>query len=860
MAIQDDFTIDFDNRLIAHAQTFDAEGRPPNTYNSLAFFDWVMDVVDEVGTVIKLNPMEADTPGQFRILNRWFIDDETMKTLYGGSWVTSNWTYAGTSPVDGRYGITQLRWTSGSTHAPDAADIGNTATDGTSSATGVILAVNTTKRIVWVGNSNANQFGEGNNVTGPSSLDFNIENSPAGSGVATGDSTWGNIFSIGAIQNDSEHYVGQEDDYMGGNAQGGGGTEPELILVQPWWDSDVDFTASTNGTKAGHFDILVKVQEAGSYIDDLNITNAGRLTAFSRQFTSVYSAGTGIVEVGAVPVPIPFASTGYDPTREGYRTISAGTFSGSFTIGEVITGGTSDAKGIITETDDSTYFEYYLVGIPDTAGDLVDFANAETVTGETSTETCITSSVPSDVTGGPAEAQGMSVTFGHATADVDEDLTNEDYAVTIDVNSNSLETMWQWMQYQCRRGSKDLGVNWLPDADAGNEDGEFYKAVGDIYADVDAEGAAGLTEGELVTGSISGAQGVVVAYQALDYVILTAVKGTFVDNDVLGTTNTATIDATGGVIETIVANNAAPFGSFAGGTFTGARGVLLTNVAAADNNNWSTFDVRGAPVAPPTTITLTFQGMLSDGGDRPGLFEVDTSGGVDISEPNTINGIEAVGQTVLTCGTTVPSDVPFSGNDDWMIVIDADVANRSYEFEMTSVSGADVTLKTVTGGTLVAGGASTTVLVDTGQFVDGVGWNTTGKPKPGHMVRDTVAGGWAKIKRRIDDNSIETTPISSGSWATTNAYAVNDVPVALAAADPVIFPFILGEATGASIARSLKYDDNAFLVARVRASSPNVHDTGAPRSRIKPFELTAITLSNADLTVTVVRTDDNVLN
>ena len=51
-------------------------------------------------------PMSAQTPTQYTMINGWFIDDESVKALYGGSIQTSGWTYVA-SPSDG---ITQLRW------------------------------------------------------------------------------------------------------------------------------------------------------------------------------------------------------------------------------------------------------------------------------------------------------------------------------------------------------------------------------------------------------------------------------------------------------------------------------------------------------------------------------------------------------------------------------------------------------------------------------------------------------------------------------------------------------------------------------------------------------------------------------
>jgi len=44
--------------------------------------------------------------------------------------------------------------------------------------------------------------------------------------------------------------------------------ERRIEKLDEWWDSDVDFTASDNLLGGlGHFDILVKTQEAGNTVD-----------------------------------------------------------------------------------------------------------------------------------------------------------------------------------------------------------------------------------------------------------------------------------------------------------------------------------------------------------------------------------------------------------------------------------------------------------------------------------------------------------------------------------------------------------------------------------------------------------------
>ena len=152
-------------------------------------------------------------------------------------------------------------------------------------------------------------------------------------------------------------------------------------------------------------------------------------------------------------------------------------------------------------------------------------------------------------------------------------------------------------------------------------------------------------------------------------------------------------------------------------------------------------------------------------------------------------------------------------------------------------------------GTCDAGGSST-ILNDTGIATS---FGTDGFPKVGMMVRNTTSGGYAVVLRKISDDSVETTPLSSGTWSTGNGYELNTVVAALDDTDTVYFPFIDDTATATSISKLIKYVEDTPLMARVRFSDPDVGGT-----RILPFELLSITLSDANLTVTAIRTDDTI--
>lgn len=862
MAIQDDFTIDTVDRKITYSTAF-VDDRPPTIYTVNELYSFLQDTFDEPGFLQHSVPMSAQTPTQYTLINGWFIDDESMKALYGGSIQTSGWVK---SAADG---ITQLRWQDSSSDPPGSGDIGVTVTGGTSTATGVILATDATRQVVWVRNSSAAQFQSNENITG-AGVDFDTE---VTNGFVNGETIWSNLFSVGSLQTNTEIYVGQEDDYQGGRSFHDA-TNPwsqslrRIEKIDEWWDADVDFTASPNLLGGlGHFDILVKTQEAGSTVD------GGRLAIYARQFGTIYSHFELTGGVGNFVVP--FASTGSDlNSQEGPYTVAFDNKTGNdLEVGDVLENDTGTdpvgrLRAVVTAVTDgdlaSGTFDYYLIGenqpldgYDRTLVQLVDNTDLTVRGDNTAFQIAGTPTAQ-----GPATAQGITITFADNQIDVDEDSATEEYACTIDCNNVPLADVYRRMQFLTSRGNQDgttpdLQDELLPSAagstDGYKEAGEFYRAVGDIIINYDNGVGVQVTEGDFVENDGYTASGVVVSVTSgtTGVLVLTQVKGTFANDDLIAANREHGLNhvQVNGTPTSIVDNTGAPFGSFAGGRWFVAQGVVLTNVPGADANNWETTDLAGIRRAPPTVRTITFAGLVAN--DRAGLFEVNTAGGTDIRKNQ--NGVGAAGAsagaTSIPLDSTVALDVPSTG---WIRVVDTSSSTgEEFRYEYSSISGTTVTLRSVApgDGTLDAGGSST-LLVDTGVATN---FGTNGNPKVGMMVRNTTTGGWARVLRKVDNNTIETTPLTTGTWATGESYELNTVVVALVDADTVYFPFVDDTATGASIVKTIKFVENTDLVARARFSDPDVGGT-----RILPFELTNITLTDANLTVTAIRTEDTI--
>jgi len=99
---------------------------------------------------------------------------------------------------------------------------------------------------------------------------------------------------------------------------------------------------------------------------------------------------------------------------------------------------------------------------------------------------------------------------------------------------------------------------------------------------------------------------------------------------------------------------AAPFGTYAGGTFFGAQGVWITNYAA--NQVFQLIDGDGDTQTPPNTVYVEVSAIVS--GDRVGVFKLDGPGG-DV-EKDTYTVSSATTDSVVV-GAAIDSDTPAAG-------------------------------------------------------------------------------------------------------------------------------------------------------------------------------------------------------
>lgn len=336
--------------------------------------------------------MSAQTPTEFTIgqietndPNAWFIDPESIKHLTGGALSSKNWLRV----VDTNTGIFKVGRTGSNIVI---GDVGFSIAHGDGDA-GVLLHVETS--FLWIRpdtSAAADDFS-----TSAGTLTANGHADTQSSGATTGEMIWSNIFKIGTTSPKTTFLVAQNNVEIS-NVSIGNGT---------WWPEDA-------------LDVLILTTNQDTLID------GGRLTIYARQYSQLYAHFiTTVAAGGRTAIPLQAADDSNNDT--GNRTFTGSSGTGTFTVGEVIYVGASEAaatkKGILTAvagTAGDPILTYYLIG------DLTNFAVSDAVKQDTPTSTT-TAGTPTDA--GPAASPDNTITvvFGQIqeTFDTSQAFTSE---------------------------------------------------------------------------------------------------------------------------------------------------------------------------------------------------------------------------------------------------------------------------------------------------------------------------------------------------------------------------------------------------------------------------------------------------
>lgn len=274
---------------------------------------------------------------------------------------------------------------------------------------------------------------------------------------------------------------------------------------------------------------------------------------------------------------------------------------------------------------------------------------------------------------------------------------------------------------------------------------------------------------------------------------------------------------------------AAPFGTYAGGKFFGAQGILLTNYDAAEANNIILIDNTGATRQAPTSISVKMDSVIS--GDRC-LMARSAFGTMTAVAATDL--LTSVNHTLL-----VGSEISFSTTgtlpgplapDTIYYVISSGLTVDDFKVSAT-LSGAAIDITSTGTGThswtapklprknqfTIASTTSTTIVVTQA------------------VANDIPLTGVI----RVGDNRYVYTGLNRG----TKTFTVSTNPTGESNGVNCFVPLIDEQATATSISKSLTYVADFAVVARGR------------KKGIIPFEnMGNVTVSG--LTVSVIRTTD----
>lgn len=631
MAIGDDFSIDYVNKLIWNKYAW-GQGGTATVYTVNALYSHLMDTFDEQGGMDDDIPMSAQTPNAYTMINGWFMDDESHKYLKEGAITTArgNTVIALATCQSGGYVNCQF------------SDIGKQVVwDATER--GPLLAYNNTTRKWWIRTTASFSPPKALTITGSSA---------AGTATAfdnTGEDLFTNVYTLGTIESGTDIYIYQEG-----------------AKLTAWWST-------------GHIDILVKVKEFGGEIDnavitvyarvytdlydhyEIDLTNGGRNAvplATANDLDNQTAVGTALgfldtIRLMFVNGTIPYSGAAGDSpvahkvihgqtshaTAHILNTVSPfvlANIEGIFQNGEVIEiceeikfdaqtsqftiGTTIDNGGAASAVIRKIVQDPQAAGIKgilfvtDVSGTWSDDDPIEEGVTQRATQNGViaTNTFTANTT--------STVTFAATTTkDLDNGAGAQPYNVIIDLNGQSVATLYELIKAICRRTStiQTYPTNGTTTVYAYN--GEFYQRADTTYTQL---------------------------------------------------------------------KKASSFGTFAGGKFFGARGIWIEDMVGTDSEDYSLIDALNATQTPPTSASITVVSMIVDT-DRVLVCE-STGLGSTIIKKNQYTLTSQTNQSYIEVSGAIADDAPTSGVV--RVVVDYGLATQTediYNYTSIDRSGAN---------------------------------------------------------------------------------------------------------------------------------------------------------------------------
>lgn len=801
-------------------------------YTVRQLYSALQDLFDELNQMDDEIPMTAQTPTEFTLVNGWFIDDVSTEFLFGGAITTNGW--ASNEIVKVAYTGTLV-----------TADIGQTIqTNNSPSYSGTILDFNDTgaTNYVWIRPTDptTDLFDSGDGFTVQAGSPQSTGTFVAGTN-ATGEQLWANIFTIGSIGDNLTMYVVQD-----------GAKITSAKATTDWWGY-------------GQIDILVKVQDMGTEIDD------GVLTVYARKFSDLYDHFEVDVTAGGRN-PVPLATSTDLNNANGYRTFTGSAGTGTFEVDEIIqvlTDGSPETfnlnvQGVVTAVSGTTaapVIEYYLIGDP-----LTDFTNGDIVYGVTSGAQC-TAGTPADT--GPALYSDISFTFTATTADINNGFGPRPYSITVDCAGRTLDQVYEYFKYVTRRGAAGGPIFAAEGIDGEqyigstnqieyiNQTGTFTEGQ-TVYL-IDTDNSSGLGINSVVGTAIvvadhdDGTTGDLIVRATRSFAILSNADEIWSG---MGSPNTNFAEVLS--VRTINPTKQSPFGTFAGGTLFGAPGVYITNFAA--DQSYQLIDDNGIVQVPPNLVSITVSNTRRF--DRVSVFRLDINDDIDKDEYSVVVGgspANVAGGTTLEVTTSISSEAPLSGASygaGGIVRYVDNSTNQEYRLRYTTYSGNVFTLFTLgTEGSpapLVAeaGSGETTLITSNAGPAGSPGGFIAEGVEPGDLIRNLTTGGVGYVVS-VDSATQLTTSTITGQ-APGDTYEIGTLPVTAGSGDTAYVPFLDREETvGTAISPGSEFSQIIYATdidVRVRVRQAGV---------ILPFE-TDSTITSAGLNVSTIRNPDTI--
>ncbi|HAV15347.1 MAG TPA: hypothetical protein DCX25_03380 [Candidatus Pacebacteria bacterium] len=702
------------------------------TYTTRALYSYIQDTFDELVQLDDTVPMSAQTPTEFTLINGWFIDDNSVKFLYGGALQTSGYDAV----------IQMIAF--GGTYTPAInSDIGKMVNDDTVDSGNLLHFNNTTKKwwVRW-----GTQIASGSAMT--------LDGSGTGAGTTnvngdiTGEDLYANVYTLGSIATNPNPQT-----YIFQNS----------ASITPWWG---------RGDVNAAIDVLIKVKELGSEIDGANIT------VYVRHYGDLYDHfAIDLTNGGRNAVPLSSATDLNNNTLGEAYLLYDGQGATNFTAGLILTnaGGTATAE-IIADTDNGANGYLTLGNVKGTFADgeiITDTSTGSaTVNGSVGdtvlnfdTETAAFVALDQIVTGGTSLAQrqlkgiqddagatGRLVLKVSDTADADHFKTFSDNEIITGATNGSASAngasttaaagfanIKTWfvnveVDFASKTGSVPAGSTvtgatsgaigvFLGEKDAntltiGNWNGINFTASEQLRVDVSNYYAlhatlnqtSAFTMNKAFTQGTNNPYSIIVdcanrslsqVYEWLKYITRDGANSSQVYRQIMYPVISSTVVQQDGE-EYIAARvlpdtaftpvKASPFGTFAGGKLFGAQGVWVQNMVSTDVQSFQLIDSNGATRTPPNFQSLTVTGVIS--GDKVAVFR--TTGGTTINKAVfTLAAGNNAGNSTIVVNEAIPTDTPSPTGVIRLVDTSDTSINRETKYTYTSWDGGTKTFSGV---------------------------------------------------------------------------------------------------------------------------------------------------------------------